>query len=694
MKVEAIEKVVRRLGWRLRAQAALRYGLVLAAIGLFAFALAVVLVKARVLPADAVFVGGAVAIALPVLGVALGLARRRPDITLAATLDSASGLQSRLGSALAFARLGERTPMQDAAIDDALTVLSQARPALAAPWHWAAFASGAVALAVAAGLAGPAVFALELPVGAEAGQVLARVVKPPPFQRTRVTVRPDDAEALDELAQDLEAEVKTAADPGTKQFLEDLNELIRAMQEGRITPEEAAAKMAALEQALDAWKAEHQDQAEAVEKRLQEAAEKMKAAHEALEPALEAMKEREWEKAAQALEQLAKKLEDKSLKEADRKKLAKDLAELGKQLESERQKEKERLEKERDRLKEKQQKEKDRFADKDRDRLKETERRLEQLEDPAQDKDLSEPERQLERLSDELDEAAQDMLRRLAEELQKLGADGGESGPEDEQRREQAGQEGQQGQEGQDPEQGQEGQQGQQGKGGQQGDMTAEDLKRAAEALRKMAQGQKGRQQMRTANGRMIDVREMLKRGMSGGGKDGNGGQAGEEAGRGGKPGQSGKDGPSGEGGESAEQRFDRLAKGGMSGKDGEPMLLGGEKGQGGGLKIPGRGDGQGEPKLGQGEGIGKDHDPRLFGERTDIDAKTHDEFVPGVHGADGEVQSRIIMTAAKKGFASGGYGEIHQDYSEVVEDALEKEHIPAGKRTYVRRYFDLIRPR
>ena len=68
--------------------------------------------------------------------------------------------------------------------------------------------------------------------------------------------------------------------------------------------------------------------------------------------------------------------------------------------------------------------------------------------------------------------------------------------------------------------------------------------------------------------------------------------------------------------------------------------------------------------------------------------------FVPGMHGDQGEVQSRIIMTAAKKGFASGGYGEIHQDYSEVVEDALEKEHIPAGKRTYVRRYFDLIRPR
>lgn len=687
MKVDAIDKVVRRLGWRLKAQAALRLGLVLGAVGLALFALAVVLVKARLVPADLVYVGGVAAIALPAIGVALGLLRRRSDIALAASLDAASGLQSRLGSALAFARLPERTPMQEAAIDDALTVLGEARPALAAPWQWAAFGAGAIALAVAAGLAGPAVFALELPVGSEAGQVLARVVKPPPFQRLKVTVRADDAATLEELAKDLEAETKTAADPGTKQFLEDLNELIRALQEGRITPEEAAARMAALEKSLEAWKAEHQDQAEAVEKRLQEAAEKLKHAHEALKPVLEAMKERDWKAAAEALEQLAKELEDKALKEADQKKLAKDLAELSKQLESERQKEKDRLEKERDRLKEKERKEKDRFAQKDRERLKDTERRLEQLDDPARQDEMSEPERQLERLSDDLDDAAQDMLRRLAEELQKLG--GGESGPEDEQRREQAGQQGDTGQEGQEGDQGNEREQG-----GQQGEMTAEDLERAAEALRKMAQGQQGRQQMRVANGRMIDVREMLKRAGREGGDDG--GRPGQR-GKGGQPGKGGEPGEDGQPGESAEEQFDRLAKGGMPGddKDGEPMLLlGGDKGPKGGIKLPGSGDGKTDPRMGQGEGIGKDHDPRLYGERTDLeDTKTHEEFVPGMHG-DGEVQSKIIMTAAQKGFASRGYGEVHQDYSEVVEDALEKEHIPAGKRTYVRRYFDLIRPR
>jgi hypothetical protein len=36
----------------------------------------------------------------------------------------------------------------------------------------------------------------------------------------------------------------------------------------------------------------------------------------------------------------------------------------------------------------------------------------------------------------------------------------------------------------------------------------------------------------------------------------------------------------------------------------------------------------------------------------------------------------------------------VHQDYEEVVEERMERQEIPAGHRRYVRRYFDLIRPR
>lgn len=682
MSVAAIEKVVARLRWRLKAQTALRHGLLLGAIGLFVFALLVVLVKTRVLSSDFVWVGGAIALALPAIGIAIGAFSRFGDIALAASLDAAGGLHSRLGSALAFARLPTRTPMQEAAMEDAIQVIAQARPASASPWRWGAFALGAGALALAFAITGPALFVFELPVASMSGQTLAKIVVPPHFKEDKAEVRKDDEKRLEDLAKDLVEETKVASDPKVKQFLEDLNELIRALQEGRISPEEAHARMAELEKAMNQWKQDNAKNAEEVEKKLQEAAAKQQKPHAELTPLIDALKEKDFKAAAEALEKLAEKMDKKELSEADKKKIAKDIEQLAKALENERQKQKERLEKERDRLKEKEQKEKDRFAKKDKDRLQDTQRQLEQLDDPQQQEAQSEPERQLERLSDELDEAARDMLRRMAEEAQKMGQQG-EQGPESEARREQPGQEGQDGQDGQG--------------------MSQEDMKRAAEALRKMAQGGQGRQQMRIAQGRMIDVREMMRRGQNG--KDG---QGKDGQGKDGDGQQAGKDGQPGEEGGDAESQFEKDAAGGKDGdgkdmmlgegkpggKPGEMLLLGG-KGQGG-MKIPGMGkNGQGnDPKLGQGNGIGEGHDKELFGgEKPSMDFDTKEDFVAGQHG-DGPSKSKVVMTAAQKGFATAGYREVHQDYADVVEDALEKEHIPPGKRTYVRRYFDLIRPR
>jgi hypothetical protein len=270
-------------------------------------------------------------------------------------------------------------------------------------------------------------------------------------------------------------------------------------------------------------------------------------------------------------------------------------------------------------------------------------------------------------------------MKRLQEQAGRQGQEGGE-GPESEARREQPGQTGQEG--------------GQDG-GGQR--MTAEEMRRAAEALRKMAQGGQGRQQMRAAQGRMIDVREMLRRGQAGqAGKGGQGGQAGGES----RDGQE----PGGEGAEAA-RRFEEGARGGGEG-EGEPLGLGGEPGekgsgdmlllggdkQGPGSKLAGKGQGGGQPQVGT-DGIGQGHDKRLLGDKTALDVETQEDFVAGQHG-DGDSRSKVVMTAAQKGFASRAYREVHQDYAEVVEDALEKEHIPPGKRTYVRKYFDLIRPR
>jgi hypothetical protein len=120
-------------------------------------------------------------------------------------------------------------------------------------------------------------------------------------------------------------------------------------------------------------------------------------------------------------------------------------------------------------------------------------------------------------------------------------------------------------------------------------------------------------------------------------------------------------------------------------GKDGESFLLGpmGE------AKMRGAG-GSGKEK---GDGIGEGHDPNVLGAKTRLKAKYQDDLVRGRQGK-GESRSRVVFSAATKGFAQRSYKRVHQNYSEVVEETMERQDIPAGKRRYVRRYFDMIRPR
>ena len=69
------------------------------------------------------------------------------------------------------------------------------------------------------------------------------------------------------------------------------------------------------------------------------------------------------------------------------------------------------------------------------------------------------------------------------------------------------------------------------------------------------------------------------------------------------------------------------------------------------------------------------------------------DWFVKGEHG-EGPSRSQVIMGSAQRGFASRGYRDVYTDYSGHAEEVLERDEVPPGYRFYVRRYFQLIRPR
>jgi hypothetical protein len=106
----------------------------------------------------------------------------------------------------------------------------------------------------------------------------------------------------------------------------------------------------------------------------------------------------------------------------------------------------------------------------------------------------------------------------------------------------------------------------------------------------------------------------------------------------------------------------------------------------------PGKeGGGQGKDK--PGDGIGDDTDPNLLGDKTKLDSRRVTSHAKGNEGA-GESRSQTIVTSAQRGFASTSYRRAYGDYSSLAEEALTKEDIPPGYRYYVKRYFELIKPR
>jgi hypothetical protein len=112
----------------------------------------------------------------------------------------------------------------------------------------------------------------------------------------------------------------------------------------------------------------------------------------------------------------------------------------------------------------------------------------------------------------------------------------------------------------------------------------------------------------------------------------------------------------------------------------------------------PGQGQPSGDKPGGSdpaaGPGYGSGHDSNLAGDATDLKGKTVDVTAAGADTGQGAASSQVIYGAAERGFVGRGYKQVFTDYQTVAERALSQDEIPSGYRFYVRRYFQLIRPR
>jgi hypothetical protein len=140
----------------------------------------------------------------------------------------------------------------------------------------------------------------------------------------------------------------------------------------------------------------------------------------------------------------------------------------------------------------------------------------------------------------------------------------------------------------------------------------------------------------------------------------------------------------------------------GTQGKDGQDKQGEGAGGEQVQVLTPGS-DGQGGQSLeillpatrsvSQTGGAGSERGAPPLPSPTSLKATHSDSAVAGSPGK-GPTRSQVILDAADRGFRTAPYQKVYADYRAHAESVIERDQVPQGHRFYVRRYFQLIRPR
>jgi hypothetical protein len=639
--IEQIRRLSRQAERRIRLDRTLRVGAKALCAALVVAVVAVAARKVGVVPDRAAIA----VLGLTGLGVlvaaAVAWAWRLPERAGARRLDRFHALHDGFANALAFAEVTSRTPFMDAAIEDAVALAPTVRPRLAVPIAWPR--DVAVAAALAAALGGVSLWE-------------RRVLAPVAHAKTidPVEMAPDDLDDVKDFLKQIRA--KDTSDE-TKAAIDEFNRLVDDIQSRRLDRTEAFRRMEALqEKLLDGTKAEHK----ALQQALESMGEELKKA-ELTRPTGEAIADAKLDKARDALHELSEKVRtaskgapiDKaqldSMREAIKKaseqaeKRAQDLAQRRQELADEILKSKEKLG--------------DGGTDEERSLLEKKQRELERLD--RQSGEQKSAGRELDRLDRELQQAAEDLMKDLG-----ASADDLDQGAEDLNRmdEQQASQE--------------------------EKEQLRQKLQEMRELLRQQGQGGKAQVVRLKRFGQMA-------RGQSGSGQSGQSGEGQDSQGQSqGGQSQQGGNGQQGQG--QGQQGQNGQGSGSQGGQGGETWIVGPN-----GEKILMLSRGQGSSGEGGGEGQsdsaghwGTGHDPKIQGQATNPKMGTQDTQVQGADSAQGGSRSQVIQGASERGFASKGYKKVYTEYHQVAEESAAKDEIPGGYRFYVKRYFQLIRPR
>ena len=459
-----------------------------------------------------------------------------------------------------------------------------------------------------------------------------RTVPPPPAVQPLV-LSPDDVELFHELADEL---AEKSEDPESQAAVRRFNQLLEDIADRRLDRREVFRRLEELERELVDGAESDKDALDDGLKSLAKELEKSDLSR----PIAKAFEERRLEDAEQALKKLADRLKNKGdpPSKADLERLRKALDQASQQSEKREQRlaeERERLEKDQKRLLDKKKKD-GKLSKNEQQRFDKNERELKRLD--RKSNKARQTRQKMSKLDRELAEAA----RQLMQEMGK----------------------------------------------------SAENLESAAEDVNRMAQREMSRKEKEELLRRLREMRELMR-------QQGKGGQ--EQMERLMKFSRKARGERDGEGQQGQGSPGKPVLRPG-SGDGPIPMPGGAGKQSGQGLLNKGQGSGQaqgqgqkgdqpgGAERGGQEAGVG--HDPNLAGDANELKGATQDVTAVAVDSGEGEASSEVIMGAAERGFTGRGYRKVYVDYQQVAEDVVNQDEIPPGYRFYVRRYFQLIRPR
>jgi hypothetical protein len=639
--IEQIRRLSRHAEQRIRLDRALRVGAKALCAALVVGVADVAARKVGVVPERAALGLLGLAGLGALVATAAAWAWRLPERAGARRLDRFHALHDSFANALAFSDVLARTPFMDAAIEDAVAIAPSVRPRLAVPIGWPR--DGAAVAVLAVTLVG----VLLLEVRGHAPLVHAKTIDP-------VEMAPDDLEDVKDFLK--QAQQKDTSDE-TKAAIDEFNRLVDDIASRRLDRTEAFRRMEALqEKLLDGTAADHK----ALEQALQSMGEELKKA-DLTRPAGEAISDAKLDKARDALHELSEKVRAAAKGGAVDKAQLDSMREAIKKAAEQAEKRAQDLEQRRQELADDILKRKEKMgdggSDEERSLLEKKQRELERLD--RQTDEQKNAGRQLDRLDRELEQAAEDLMKDLG-----ASADDLDKGAEDLNRmdEQQASQE------------------------------EKEQLRQKLQELRELM-----RQQGQGGKAQVVRLKRFgqMARGQSGQSGSGQGGQSGDGQGQESQgQGQNGQGQQSGDG--QGQQSQGGQRSGSQGGQGGETWIVGpnGEKilmlsrGQGGSGDTGGGGEGESSARWGTG------HDPKIQGQATNPKMGTEDTQVQGADSAQGGSRSQVIMGASERGFASKGYKKVYTEYHQVAEESAAKDEIPGGYRFYVKRYFQLIRPR